>query len=270
MMTGARTKSSGSAMSSYAYRARLFKLRGLLFSLPLLIGIGYYRWIAPYFGPAHIQRVRVGVPRALSRAFLRLNGIRTQLFGAEHLTSASGRPRLLMVNHNSRFDGYILLAVMDTPFKSFWSNTAHITTERFSLVEAFGRAYDLFFVHDKSDKRRTLKEFRRAEDYLNIGATLSVFPEGTFSDDGEIRGFGSSCVGLAIRTGADIVPIVMADTETTFEKPHLKQGAKDVRIRIMPPVSTIGCSRQDIARLTSELEASMNEELRRMRTGESE
>ncbi len=250
---------------SYAQRAQLFRLRILVLALPLALCIAYQRWIAPRLGRAHAQRSRDALPRALSRVFLRMNGIRPKLSGVEHLAATAGRPRVLMVNHNSRFDGYILIAALDIRFKSFWSNTAHITTEGFSLIHQLGLAFDMFFVHDKSDKRRTLQEFRRAEAFLAEGETLSVFPEGTFSSDGEIRGFGSSCVSLAMRAGADILPVVMAGTEATFERQTARRGVKTVRIQVLPPISTAGLDRQDVARVTGELEALMNTQLRDLR-----
>ncbi|PUE53055.1 hypothetical protein B9Z45_13230 [Limnohabitans sp. 2KL-17] len=264
MTSSADSPAQAAPGPSYTHRARLFRLRVALMALPAILGMAYQSWIAPRLGSGHARRTRHAIPRALSAAFLRLNGIRSRLDGAEHLAATSGRPRLLMVNHNSRFDGYILMALMDMPFKAFWSNTAHITTEHFGLVSKVGRVFDLYFVHDKSDKRLTLAEFRRAEKYLAQGETLSVFPEGTFSSDGQVRGFGSSCVGLAMRAGAVIVPVVMADSELTFERPSGHGEPKVVRLRVLPPVLTEGLGRQDIARVTAELEASMNSQLREM------
>ncbi|MCP5016346.1 MAG: 1-acyl-sn-glycerol-3-phosphate acyltransferase [Ketobacter sp.] len=250
---------------SYAYRAGMFRLRVAALAIPMILGMGYQRWIAPLLGSGYEKRSRHAIPQAISAGFLRLNGIQPELEGAEHLAATAGQGRLLMLNHNSRFDGYILMALMDTHYKAFWSNTAHITTEGFGLVSAFGRVFDLFFVHDKSDKRLTLSEFRCAERYVARGETLSVFPEGSFSNDGDIHGFGSSCIGLALRAHAVIVPVVMVNSEITFERLSKQDGPKVVRLRVLPPVSTEGLERRDIARVTAELENLMGTQLREMR-----
>lgn len=251
---------------TYSHRARMFRIRVAVLAVPMIMGICYQRWIAPLLGAGHARRSAHAIPRAISACFLRLNGIQPELEGAEHLAATAGRARLLMVNHNSRFDGYILMALMAERYKAFWSNTAHITTEGFGLIAVFGRVFDLFFVHDKSDKRLTLSEFRRAESHLARGETLSVFPEGTFSSDGEIHGFGSSCIGLALRAQALVVPVVMADSEMTFERLSGDGGPKVVRVRVLPPIATAGRDRRDIARLTAELEVLMNQHLHEMRS----
>lgn len=249
-------------MSPYRWRVFLFRLRIMLLAVPIVLSALYYKWIAPRLWPAHAHRMRVAGPRTLAAALLWLSGIRTRIVGIEHLTNSANRPRVLMVNHNSRFDYYALLAVLDFPFKGFWSNTAHVTTERFGLLEWFGRAFDLFFVHDKSNARRTLQEFKKAESYVAKGGTLSLFPEGTFSADGTVRSFGDSCVTLAIRTNALIVPIVMFGSQATFEKPE--NGHKHIVIHIMPPISTAGRDRLEVPALVASITGLMNTELLRM------
>lgn len=233
----------------------------LLYPLGAL-AIVYFRWLAPLFGRRHLERMQHFLPRQICRIILSLNGVRLDIRGMQNLVPVPGQPRILAVNHNSRFDGYILLAICRFPFKSFWSNTAHVTTEKFRFLQTGGEVFDLFFVHDKNDMRRTIKEFKKAEDYLNSGATVSFFPEGQFSSDGLVRGFGSSCIGLAIRTSACIVPVVLFDSNLTFEKDRTNaRGKQMVKVEILPPFTTFGMDRTDIAALTSQIENLMNAKL---------
>ncbi len=192
----------------------------LLYPLGLSL-MGYYAWVAPLFGRTHLERLRRTVPQLLGAAVLRLNRVGFSVEGLDRLrTPESGGPRVLMSNHNSRFDAYILLALYPRAFKSFWSNADHVTNEGFSLVHSFGRTFDMFFTHDKTNIRNTLREFKRAEEYLRAGGVVSFFPEGQFSADGWVRDIGSSCVGLAIRCSAPITPIVMLDTNKLCDAPH--------------------------------------------------
>jgi 1-acyl-sn-glycerol-3-phosphate acyltransferase len=151
-------------------------------------------------------------------------------------------------------------------FKSFWSDTAHVTTEGFRMVAAFGRVFDLFFVHDKRAVRNTLREFKRAEQHLRDGGTVSFFPEGKFSPDGWVREVGASCIGLAVKTGAPLVPIVMLDTSATFESPaRFFSGPKEVRVVILPPIGTGSRRKPDVPSLVAEVEAQMNTRLAQSR-----
>lgn len=247
-------------------RSQLFKLRLFLLYFPGLAMLGYYRWIAPWFGAHHVQRMRYALPRALGASFVKLNRIKVSISGIEQLVPAYSGPRVLVLNHNSRFDAYVLLSFCPFPFRSFWSNKAHVTTERFGVVKKFGEAFNMFFVHDKDNIRNTLAEFRRAEAYVASGQTLSFFPEGGYSSDGVVRNIGASCISLAIRTGALIIPIVLHDTRATFEAPDLSSGSKVVRAVVLAPMSMAGKTSGEAAGVVKQIEALMNAEVMRGRT----
>ena len=248
-------------MTRQSRRYRWFQIKMLMLYPLGWLAMCYFRTIAPYFGPAHVARMRQALPRRICSAFLWLNGIEVTVAGQQHLLQAAPAPRVLAINHNSRFDGYILLSMFPAAFKSFWSNAAHVTTEKFGLIERFGTLFDLFFVHDKGDLRRTLREFKKAEAYLATGATLSFFPEGGFSPDGLVRGIGASCIALAVRTGANIVPLVFVGTKSTFERRQDRPAP--VRVVVLEPIPTVGKTKQDIPGLVEEIERRMNEELLR-------
>lgn len=239
----------------------IFRVRMLLLYPIGLLAIIYFCWLAPLFGLSHRRHAQQRIPQCLSRAVLWLNGIRLRVEGIEHLRSAAGR-RVLLTNHNSRFDGYILLAICPFAFKSFWSDTAHVTTEGFGFVARIGRVFDLFFVHDKSSKRATLAEFIRAERYLQDGGNLSFFPEGQFSSDGWVRDIGTACVRLAVNTDAEIVPIVILDSHVTFEtRGEFGHTTPEISLKILPPIATIGRHKSEVPALANELETLMNRTL---------
>jgi 1-acyl-sn-glycerol-3-phosphate acyltransferase len=236
-----------------------FRTRMMLLYPMGVLAMAYIKWLAPAFGRDHVERIRRAVPRLLSTAVLKLNGIRLKVDGLHNLGNDVSGARVLVTNHNSRFDGYILLAMCPFAFKSFWSDTAHITTEGFRMVAAFGRVFDLFFVHDKSSIRNTLREFKKAEQCLRDGGTVSFFPEGQFSRDGWVREVGASCIGLAVRTGSSVVPIVMLDTHATFEsRKRFFGGTKEVRVVVLPPIDVASRLKADVPSLVLQVESLMN------------
>ena len=63
--------------------------------------------------------------------------------------------------------------------------------------------------------------FRTAERVLNEGHVLMIFPEGTRSPTGELQKPKDGLAMLALRTGAPIVPIGIADTDRVWPKGRL-------------------------------------------------
>lgn len=238
----------------------IFRLRMIALYPFGLAAIAYVRWLAPRFGRAHAQRIGHAAPRWAGKAVLALNGISLRVEGRHHLDGMAEGPLLLLSNHTSRFDGYIMLALMPRRFKSFWSTEAHVNSEDLSVANAFGRAFDLFFVHAKNDRRATLAEFKAAERHVREGGALSFFPEGKFSQDGWVRDIGTSCVSMGIRTGAPIVPVVVHDACEAFERRQGGQGGgpQEILVTILPALPTIGRAKSEVAAVVRHLETSMN------------
>jgi hypothetical protein len=62
-----------------------------------------------------------------------------------------------------------------------------------------------------------------------------------------------------VKAGADIVPIVILDSQVTFEARNVSQAVSpEVSLKILPAISTAGRDKSEIPALVSELEALMN------------
>jgi 1-acyl-sn-glycerol-3-phosphate acyltransferase len=230
----------------------LFYLR-----LVLMIPIGvpamlYYRFVKQRF-PGHAARLRRGVPRLIGRLFLGLYGIRPRVYGAERLQKADGGI-VVFANHTSRLDPYVLFAVLPFAYKSFWSTRAHVTSESIGFARRYGEVFDLFFVHDKQNPRHTAKEFQRATRYVMQGNTLSLFPEGRFSDTGEPGNFGVACARLALKAKAPILPIVILGTSAYFETSKTEKRTT-VEVYIGSTIDTSGFSTKEADKLSLEVES---------------
>jgi cytidylate kinase len=68
-------------------------------------------------------------------------------------------------------------------------------------------------VHPVDRSTADLEAFRLARRILDEGHVLMVFPEGTRSPDGALQTAKDGVAMLALRTGAPIVPIAMAETD---------------------------------------------------------
>jgi 1-acyl-sn-glycerol-3-phosphate acyltransferase len=76
-------------------------------------------------------------------------------------------------------------------------------------------------VHPVDRDGADVDAFRTAERVLNEGQVLMIFPEGTRSPTGELQKPKDGLAMLALRTGAPIVPIGIADTDRVWPKGRL-------------------------------------------------
>jgi len=226
----------------------------LLYPVGVLM-VAYYKAVKNIF-PAHGSWLRLNIPRFLGKTLLALYGMKLDINGEENLDCLQPGRVVVFANHNSRLDPYVLFAVLPVPYKSFWSTRAHVISEHMDVVRWYGESMDLFFLHDKSDVRRTAREFRKATDYVNAGNVMSFFPEGQFSESGLPADFGVACARLAIEAKAQILPIVIHGTEAYFEQAE-RVICAPVRVTVCSPISTGGFTKKEASVVSKLLESNM-------------
>lgn len=105
---------------------------------------------------------------------------------------------------------------------------------------------------------------RRCEAELRAGNSLFVFPEGTRSDDGELRSFYRGAFWLAVRNGVPVVPVVIEGTRDILPKRTLLIRPQAVEVRVLPPVDAARFGHDDRA-LNAAVREQMAEALRDLR-----
>jgi 1-acyl-sn-glycerol-3-phosphate acyltransferase len=88
---------------------------------------------------------------------------------------------------------------------------------------------------------------RRCEAELRAGNSLFLFPEGTRSDDGELKAFYRGAFWLAVRHGVPVVPVVIEGTRDILPKRSLLIRPQEVHVRVLPPVDVAAFGRNDRA-----------------------
>jgi 1-acyl-sn-glycerol-3-phosphate acyltransferase len=88
---------------------------------------------------------------------------------------------------------------------------------------------------------------RRCEAELRAGNSLFLFPEGTRSEDGELKAFYRGAFWLAVRHGVPVVPVVVEGTRDILPKRSLLIRPQAVRVRVLPPVDAAAFGRDDRA-----------------------
>ena len=78
--------------------------------------------------------------------------------------------------------------------------------------------------------------FRKAAEWMDKGVCVMFFPEGSRSPDGRMRRFHKGAFELSLRTGRDIIPVVLSDTQSCIPR-HAKWGGEHrCVIRVLPRV----------------------------------
>lgn len=80
------------------------------------------------------------------------------------------------------------------------------------------------------------KLLRDGKMWLDRGASVAIFPEGTRSKDGEIHRFKAGAFTLAHEAGVDILPIVTTGTNTLIKPNGMYNWHNHITIKVLPPV----------------------------------
>ena len=113
-------------------------------------------------------------------------------------------------------------------------------------------------------KEAMAKVLREGKMWLQRGATIAIFPEGTRSKTGEIGRFKAGAFNLAAEAGVDILPVVMTGTNKMFNGWKVNWRSR-VALRVMPPIKAETVAATDCKELMLQVRESMVEELAKLR-----
>ena len=143
---------------------------------------------------------------------------------------------MIVANHTSMTDILLMLAIIKNPF-------VFVGKKELVKIPLFGFFYKrtCILVDRKSPKSKN-DVFKRAQDRLNQGLSICIFPEGGVPDDETILldEFKDGAFRLAIEHQIPIVPIVFADNKERFSFTFLSGSPGKMRARILPFVETEG------------------------------
>lgn len=144
------------------------------------------------------------------------------------------RNYIICANHTSNLDITALMKVcksdfsfmgkeelLNNPVTGFFFNTIDIPVNRSSKMSAY-------------------KAFKQAEDYLNEGKSIAIFPEGGISDEypPKLQLFKNGVFKLAMDLNIPILPVVIEDAWKIHWDDGSKYGTKPgrVHVRVLKPV----------------------------------
>ena len=154
---------------------------------------------------------------------------------------------VLVSNHQSHYDIFVLYGWLDIDFK--WVMKKELRRVP-GLGAACARLGHIFI--DRSNRKAALATLEGAKERVVDGTSVIFFPEGTRSPDGRLMQFKKGAFRMALDLGLPILPLTVAGTRDVLpaHSADLMPGA--ARLVIHPPITTDGCTVDDVPRLIEE------------------
>lgn len=192
-----------------------------------------------------------------------LFGATITVYGKENLPKEG--PVLYVSNHQAAADIVVLCAALDTIQFSF------VTKAELAKVPLYGKWIDrvraIFLMRE--DPRSSLQSIKTGIEYLEMGFSLLVFPEGTRSRGIAMGEFKPGAFKLATKPGVPIVPVTINGTYRTYEDTGIMTGAP-VQVMVHPAIPTKGLTREQERDLPDQVKAVIQEGLDKLVTLERE
>ncbi|CAM9367084.1 unnamed protein product, partial [Heterosigma akashiwo] len=161
--------------------------------------------------------------------------------GAEHVPRRG--PVMICPNHTSFLDILTLSAFLPKGFK-------YVSKREILRIPFIGWTMQLagHIPVMREDSRSQLETVKNTIVALKDGCSILMFPEGTRSQDGRLQNFKQGPFSIATKAGATILPVSICNVPKWFPATAAMplRVPNDVVIRIHPPISAKGMSREDL------------------------
>ena len=189
-----------------------------------------------------------------AKVILRVCGIRVTVYGLENVDPDI--PRIYMCNHQSFFDIWTVLAFLPVDFK-------FILKQELMKIPLLGPAMTRagYIGIERKDPRKAVKSIALAAQRIKDGASVLIFPEGTRSPDGRLGSFKRGGFNLALKSGCDIVPMVINGSHRIATKGSLRINKGSYTFHIGKPISLKGCGKRDMQHLMDKVHDAIRKRL---------
>lgn len=176
---------------------------------------------------------------------------RVRVIGA--LPRRSAHPLVVVSNHESLAD-VLLIGTLSWDMR--WLSKASIFRVPF-LGLMMRMAGDVAVRREDAGSRA--ESYRALTRWIERGASVMIFPEGTRSRTRSMLPFRNGAFRLAIETGCPILPLAVSGTRQAIQKGSMRFGHADVSVRVLEAVPTAGLSLEDVGGLRDRVRDAIDE-----------
>jgi len=160
---------------------------------------------------------------------------------------ARGKSYMLVANHTSMTDIMLMLVICKNPF-------VFVGKAELAKIPIFGFFYRRSSILvDRSNSKSRVEVFKQAQDRLNRGLSVCIFPEGGVPDDETVLldEFKDGAFRLATEHKIPIVPMTFADNKKRFSFKFFSGSPGIMRAKVHHFISTetIGPEKKDLKEL---------------------
>jgi 1-acyl-sn-glycerol-3-phosphate acyltransferase len=160
-----------------------------------------------------------------------------------HVPPRDLHPFVAVANHESLAD---IILIGWLPWDMKWLSKSSIFRVPF-LGQMMWMAGDISV--KRNDGASRVASYESLKRWIERGASVMIFPEGTRSRTSEMLPFRNGAFRLAIETGRPILPLAVHGTRTAIGKGSMRFGNADVVVRVLDPVDTAGLGMTDVGTL---------------------
>ena len=190
--------------------------------------------------------------------FIFAPGMRRDVIGMENIDSKQAY--VVVLNHQSMVD---ILSIYNLPLVFKWVSKKEVY--RIPLVGRLLLMHGDIVINRASAKEAMQLVHSKGKEWLKKGASVSIFPEGTRSKDGEIHNFKAGAFILAKDAGVPILPIVLDGTSTLVRKGWMINWRNKITIKVLSPISAEEVQNRDIKDVMAQVRTDMVEALAEVR-----
>jgi 1-acyl-sn-glycerol-3-phosphate acyltransferase len=226
-------------------RHMVSRLRSYFLWTPLIwlytIVLGCVSLVVSFFDPTGERQQKVA--RLWSQMILGTVGANVQVEGLDRIDTS--KPQVYVVNHLSAFDIPVLYSYLPFQFRIL----AKKELFRYPFMGWHLRRSGQIPVVLENPKA-SVRSLNLAVAAIRKGNSLVIFPEGGRSPDGQLHSFMGGAFYAAVKAQVDVVPVALVGTYEMLKMNtfHIKPG--HVQMVVGSPISTVGMSPRDIAKIT--------------------
>jgi putative phosphoserine phosphatase/1-acylglycerol-3-phosphate O-acyltransferase len=186
------------------------------------------------------------ITAAASDAALAVLGVDIDVMGEQHLWSQ--RPCVFIINHQSKFDMFLMMYLLRRGF-------AGVAKREAAGTPGFGtymRMADYAFL-DRSNTANAIDALKPAVERLTRGLSVVMAPEGTRSWTPRVGKFKKGAFHMAMQAAVPIVPVVIRNAGEIMGRNDQTMRAGTVQVAVLPPISVVDWRMENLDRRVDEV-----------------